>query len=161
MGDRAGPAGVAVDVRDRALLGLVDPGQQRVGAGDETGVQELPAGSRIQPGGAQGPAHGGGVVADDEPPAVGPVLKGPEQGPGAQPILSQDDLIVVDPDGGQASRVGGEDLWIGRIRTGCVATHPQGLGGAAGRRGLLPLRTRQPKLDVDNVHRCPQSFEIL
>ena len=87
--DRADPAGGAVDAHDRALLGLVDADQQRVGAGDETGVQKLPAGSRIQPGGAQCPAHGGGVIADDKPPAaVGPVLKGPEQGPGAQPVLS-------------------------------------------------------------------------
>ena len=48
--DGARLPGGPVDVHDGALLGLVDARQQRVGAGDETGVEELPARPRIKAG---------------------------------------------------------------------------------------------------------------
>ena len=48
--DGARLPGGPVDAHDGALLGLVDARQQRVGAGDETGVEELPARPRIKAG---------------------------------------------------------------------------------------------------------------
>ena len=157
MVDRARSPRSTIDAHDGTLLGLVDAGQQRVTAGDETGVEELPAGPGVKAWSGHGLTHEGRVVADDQSPcAVGPVLKGPEQGPGAQTVLCQEDLVPVDPDGGQAPRVGGEDLGVGRVRAAGVGPHPQAVAvdrGVIGRSHPGPVRAPEPEINLDNAHR--------
>jgi len=66
------------------------------------------------------------------------------------------DLIVVDPDGGQASRVGGEDLGVGRVRAAGVGPHPQAVAvdrGVIGRPHPGPVRAPEPEINLDNAHR--------
>ena len=82
MVNGAYPPRGAINAHDGALLGLVDAGQQGVAAGDEPGVEELPAGPGVKAWSGDGLTHEGCVVADDQSLCVAhPVLKGPEQGP--------------------------------------------------------------------------------